>query len=444
MGVDPLQLSSAGWGVVYARDTRPEVRAALAPLLAWRRRQAGKYCKEYVVQPGQTKDEFLASYQAAHGPADPRKVPYYLLLVGSPAEIPFQFQYELDVQYAVGRLHFDSPEEYANYARRVVAVEGASPGERPQGLTLFGVTNPDDLATRRTTRRLIEPLAGALDTAADSWRPRVLVGDQATKARLASLLAGGPETPALLFTASHGMVFPGDRGRILREQGAILCQDWPGPEMWRGEIPREHYLAADDIGPDADLRGLISFHFACYSAGTPHESEFDHPLFAAPKPLLDAPILSALAKRMLGHPRGALAFLGHVDRAWTTSFDWIDAGPAAAGEAPPAQIETFQSMLERLLEGHPVGSAMEFVNSLHADLSVTLTHLFSDLAHARGPSRSVFSRVWRANNDARGFVVLGDPAVRLPGPHRPARSDVLDGHQDNGDGDGKPAAEGAG
>ncbi len=400
-GVDPKNLASAGWGVIFAPNIKDDVRSALSPLLKHRQDQAGMYYKTYTWR-GQSKQQFLISQGASPGPANPKKIPYYLLIVGDPTTIPFKFQYDLDVQYGVGRISFESAAEYASYAQSVVDAETGRGILPPKEVTLFGVCNPDDPATDQTLYDLIDPLAKVLkkEEEKSGWRLRILREDQATKEQLGRLLGGG-ETPALLFTASHGMRFPVDDGRLFMDQGALLCQDWPGPDKWKRAIPKEFYFSAADVGGQS-LLGLIAFHLACHSAGTPDFSDFDEYGLAEPQKIAPHPFISHLPQRLLSG--GALAVLGHIDRAWTTAFNWSEG----------AQIEVFESMLKSMLDGYPVGSAMEYVNQKHAELSVSLKDLLVDRVHPLSPDRrDSITSAWQANNDARNFVVLGDPAVRL-------------------------------
>lgn len=411
-GLDANDLADAGWGVIFAHDADPALREALLPLLDLRRAQAsakGLRYREYAGREGYvpelSKDAFLAANNSAPGPANPDRVPYYLLLVGDPAAIPYEFQYQLDVQYAVGRIAFETPDQYASYAASVVAAESGRI-VRPRRAVFFGARNVDDEATALSADYLVAPLAATFAARnADRWNVQSLVGAQAGKSSLAAL-AGGADAPALLFTASHGVGFPVGDPRQLRHQGALLCQEWPGPVAHVGELPETYYYSGDDARAGGSPSGLVSFHFACYGAGTPQFDEFSRRPDAPPRRIAPQPLIAPLAQQMLGHAGGgALAFIGHVERAWAYAFTW----PGAAD----AQLAVFEDTLGSLFDGGTVGYAMEVFNERYAELATELTTELAAIRNGRKRDDLTLARMWTTLNDARNHVIVGDPAVRL-------------------------------
>jgi hypothetical protein len=403
--VDPLEVPFAGWGVVFPREGAAAIRKALEPLVAHRRAQVEPDRFHVLTyEPGETAEQFLSRHGTGVGDVEPTLVPYYLLLVGGPEEIPYEVQHSLSLAYAVGRVAFDTPEEYGRYAASVVAYESGSrvPGQRQ--VVLWGPRHVGDQATELSADHLLTPLAAG-DSSMDrlGFTRRSLIGPEATKAALAEVLHGRGVRPAVLLTASHGLGFePGDSLQRSR-QGALLCQDWTG----FGSIATEHSLAAADVAEDAQVHGLVAFFFACFGAGTPLRDEF--PLGAERKPgaqIAPKPFVSAFPQRLLAHPQGgALAVIGHVDRSWGFSLQPV-------GVEQPT-VRPFRNTLWRLLSGEPVGHALsDFRDRFSAVSSLLLQHLDASSTEGKLQPRELLRR-WVERNDARNYVVLGDPAVRL-------------------------------
>jgi hypothetical protein len=395
-------LAETGWGIIFAQDDpmAPAIREAMQPLLEHRRKQASllgeRRYQDLTYYPGEEKQDFLTRHLASPGTLDPDCLPYYLLLVGDPKIISFPFQYQLDVPCAVGRIHFDTLDEYEHYARSVVEAE-TRPPKRPRKAVLFGPRHPDDPPTDISLQHLLEPLRQELNKWRD-WEISSVVAEDATKSRLESLL-GGAETPSLLFTGGHGLGFDCGHPRQKLYQGALLCQEWLGHGH---KAPRDCFFSGDDLGNAASLSGLISFHFACYSAGTPAYDGFSQSEEIQISP---EPFLARLPQRMLAHPKGgALAVVGHVDQACESSFLWKTAG---------SQVRTFADTLWRLQDDYPLGAAMEPMNLRYTEIS---SDLFS---RGKGEASEWEAFLRMACQDARNYVIIGDPAVRLPAAAKP-------------------------
>jgi hypothetical protein len=416
-GTEPSDVTQAGWAIVFHTEESDAVKNALAPLIEHRREQIGEQKTKILdYRPNEQWPDWLERHGVTPGDVEPTKVPFYVLIVGDPIRIPYEFNYLLDVDYAVGRLSFDTPEEYRRYVESVLEYETNSSVPNDKTAVIFGTEHnvfPPDNATLLSSEQLVRPLAGVpgreggeapmsiLDRV--GFRKRSFIADQATKANLSEVFRSseGTNPPAILFTATHGIEFFKGDPEQLAAQGALLCQDWAGP----GQMSNKFYYTAADLPDDSRVHGMITFHFACYGAGTPRRDSFPRKPGQELPEIADRPFIAMLPKRLLTHPQGgALAVIGHIERAW---------GASITGITQKQQVQPFENTLGYLCLGRPVGYAVKDFNERTASLSVFLSQMIENLRYGQEVSAEELASIWLARNDSRNYVIIGDPAVRL-------------------------------
>lgn len=413
--LSPDELAEAGWAVLFGPDATPEIKEALRPLIERRKAEAARDdprlfqifedLRSY--RPGDSAAAWLARWGITPNIVEPaRGVPFYLLIVSAPDAIPFEFQYELDIFWAVGRLWFDAPEDFRRYADSVVAYETAASVATAREVALFAPTHDNDAATRSFVEQVATPMLAGDDInlplgTRQKFGRRSLLGDHATRGALLDWFTRPDMAPpALLFSGGHGMCF--DLGDPLQAgaQGALLCADWdplapPSPADW---------LAGSDLPAEARLHGIVHLLFACYGAGCPRDDNFRR-LESEPVQIAPAPFVSRLPQALLAHPGGgALAVIGHVERAWSASF---------AGPRGKPQLQGFSAVLGSIMRGKRIGYALDDFSIKWTALSTRIAELQQEHMIGGDIDMATLRSLWLAADDARNYVVLGDPAVRL-------------------------------
>jgi hypothetical protein len=398
-GIRPEEPRQAGWGIVFHASDSGALQDALSRLIEHRRAQIGdERTHVFSYNTGEDWRAWLARHGEEPGAVRPDRVPYYLLLAGDPERLPFELEHMLSVERAVGRLSFDTLDGYRLYAESLIAHETGASAPQERRAVFFATRH--DSATETSADLLAKPLEKDLPDLAPGFSSRGLWAGEATKSNLGEVLRPRPNspTPAFLFTASHGLAWPKEHPDQAARQGALLCQGGFGSSR------ADHQFAASDVPDDARVHGMVAFHFACFGAGTPRCDSFHEPGVQPPE-IAERPFIAALPKRLLAHPQGgALAVVGHIDRAW---------GYSLVGLSGTAQIQPFRNAVAAILAGVPVGHAVQDFRQRFAALSTGLGETLRKVSFGYKVPDEELAELWLERNDAQAYTVLGDPAARL-------------------------------
>ncbi len=420
---DANLLDRQRWAVVIpATDGGRRLAKVIQPLISLRAQQQGKPPLLIEIPPGQSELE-AQRWRIEKFPPLYRRVeadrPRYLLILGDFDGVSLATQQVLAMDGFPGRLVGDSEADYRAYVAKVLAHENAPQGQFEAARCLLYTVHDGTGATRSAHEQLIVPCHEHLSRELPTHT--IDLAGPTLDANLDHFLelAGQPQ-PTVMFSVSHGLGPPRNRvwtpADARKRQGAM-------------SFGRNGALDVRDFNQTDFIRGGIWVYFACFGAGTPHESHFlpwIELLARSGTPELSTFVkklsakggfTSATVKTALKNPNGPQAVLGHLDLAWSYSYESprLMLSPDAGNQA---RSDRFHDMISPVIRGGRVGTIFLHMQISLAEISKSILALTRDdqakSRVANAQTANLLGRLWLMREDLRGYVLMGDPAVRLP------------------------------
>ena len=411
---DLTKWTEAGWGLVLAdhpdlddrqRAEATDAPAAIRQLLDFR---AGSPVLRYRPELGSTyfmlceRGQEPRKVKTAGGEQgrDARQVPHYLLIVGSPKEVPWQVQYVLNATHFVGRLDLDDI-GLTHYVAALIDGWPSCVASRRTALT-WAVDWGDSDITWLMRHGLAEKLAAKYRDDPDVTTSVHLPQEKATHAELLAALDG--RQPGVIVTTSHGAtpidLGPADvqaaLGRPVDQVGNVLTAE-----------------TIDDWQPE----GAIWYAHACCSAGSDAATVYDR--VAKPGSDVDRVLTGVaekagartapLPRQLLGCVRPLRAFVGHVE----PTFNWTLRDPDNGQLLTSGLVKALYDGLYQQ-QSEPIGYALSQhyrpVGSLWAQWATDRDRI--NAGEDEQIPAALNARLTAL--DRQSLVILGDPTVALP------------------------------
>jgi hypothetical protein len=442
-GGDQDSLPDQRWGIVIPDgEVGERLLSLVTPLRKLREEQQGAPATVYRVPKDMGPDESAKwwgeVYQDEDVPVGDR--PKYLLLLGDADLVSWDLQHRLAADLFTGRLAFSTDEAYEAYAAKVLAAERAPAVDAARAL--FYTVRDGTPATTGGYSALVRPTLETARAERENGRFEakeiVELGDGESLDLDEFMAAVSDRQPGMLFTMSHGLGAPRGKGwgsaeEQRRFQGAM--------SLGRGER-----LTHEVVANRPFLPGGVWFYFACFGAGTPSASayllwleqlkeigRFRGSLAGVVESLPkegQKPFVAALPQAALANPDGPLAVMGHVDLAWSYSFQ--DYREKSTRDRP----SRFHDVFRALVEGKRVGHGFHDIHNVFNQASTDLTTIYGQEERARrkglppedeqtAKSKAMKkANLWMLHQDLAAYVLLGDPAARLQIERAPAQAEI--------------------
>lgn len=420
---DANELAAQRWCVIAPEGAQgDELVGRIERLVARRTEQQGAPVEVFRVPPGLHAAEAARwRKQVFEGPDRRRRdLPRYQLILGDLDQVSAELQVIQGSDGYVGRLAFDDPRDYEAYVDKLLRWEDA-PAPIARARAVFHTVQDRTSATLAGHQGLMVPgvaMARREHATGDFLASQIVEVDHGYTPKPGPLVeeATKPE-PGVLLTISHGAGAPRQGWRSRDEQRQLQG----GMSFGRSG----GLLTGEALTGRAFMPGGVWFMLACFGAGTPDRSKYQPWLeqlaaigsfqgrpeaLGASLPTDGRPFTAAVPKSVLASPQGPLAFIGHVDLAWTYSFRERDGGK------PIDRPGRFIDVIHDLLRQDRVGVAFRNLLVHYGRTNTELTALIE--SGVDDPERR--GHLWMLRNDLAGYVLLGDPAARLPLTPEPA------------------------